>query len=263
MLECIKFVTLWLFPPGLIILLLLAVFAWACYLKMPGRRVLALSIVLLWALSLRLVSDLLCWPLEERYAYPDINGQELAQCDVIVLTGAGAEAGVPDFSGSGAPGPIMGKTMLTGARLQRFTGLPLLVTGGAVFAGDVREADIALRIFKDLGVPEDRLIAENKSRNTAENAHFTMVMLKEQGWNRVALVVAALHAPRAAALFKGQGLDVLVVPAHYRRPAVWEPSLWRDLTPTAGNLDDSVSALREYLALLAMKLGLYGQDVSY
>ncbi len=257
MLEAIKFATLWIFPPGLVILLLLGLCAYAFRRRLPGRSVLLLATLLLWALSLRPAANLLCWPLEERYAYPDLRGSELASCDLIVLTGAGAEAGVPDFSGTGAPGPIMGKTMLTGARLQRYTGLPLLVTGGAVFKGDVREADIALRIFRDLGVPEEKLISENQARNSAEIARFTQDLLEQRGWKRVALVCAALHAPRASELFRRQGLEVLVFPSHYRRPATWEPSLWRDVTPTAGNLEDSVSALREYLALLAMKLSLY------
>lgn len=257
MLEFVKFATMWILPPGLIVLVLAALTAWFFWRRQRGRWVLALAVAMLWILSLRLTANLLCWPLEKMYPYPDLNGPELAQCDVIVLTGAGAEAGVPDFSGIGAPGPIMGKTMLTGVRLQRLTGLPLLVTGGAVFKGDVREADIALRIFKDMGVPEDRLISENQSRNTAENARFTQNMMKERGWNRIALVVAAQHAPRASELFRRQGVDVLVFPSHYRRPLVWELSLWRDLTPTAGNLEDSCTALREYIALLAMKVGLY------
>ncbi len=257
MLEAIKFATLWIFPPGLVVLILLGLCAVAYRRSQAGRHVLLLATFLLWALSLRLTANLLCWPLEERYPYPDLNGPELASRALIVLTGAGAEAGVPDFSGMGAPGPVMGKTMLTGARLQQRTGLPLLVTGGAVFKGDVREADIALRIFRDLGVPEDKCISENQSRNTAENARFTRTLLEERGWKRIALVCAALHAPRASELFRRQGLDVLVFPSHYRRPAVWEPGLWRDLTPTAGNLEDSVSALREYLALFAMKLSLY------
>ena len=257
MLEIIKFCTLWILPPAVVVFLLLCLTVLAYRKKYAGRSFLAISLLVLWFFSLRIGANLLCWPLERMYPYPDRDGQELASCNLIVLTGAGAEPGVPDFSGTGAPGPVMGKTMLTGFRLQRATGLPLLVTGGAVFKGDASEADIAVRIFKDMGIPEDSLIIENEARNTAQNASYTRELLEKRGWNKAALVVAALHAPRAAQLFRREGVDVLVFPSHYRRPGSWEPSLWRDITPTASNLEDSVAALHEYIALLAMRIGLY------
>ena len=257
MLEVIKFCTLWVMPPAVVVLILLCLTLYAYKKKYSGRSILALSVLVLWFFSLRIGANLLCWPLEKMYPYPDLQGTALGQCDLIVLTGAGAEAGVPDFSGIGAPGPVMGKTMLTAVRLQKKTSLPLLVTGGAVFKGDASEADIAIRIFKDMGVPEASLVTENQARNTAQNASFTSELMEEHGWHKAAVVVAALHAPRVAELFRREGVDILVFPSHYRRPGSWEPSLWRDITPTAGNMEDSVAALHEYIALLAMKMGLY------
>ena len=257
MLELLKFCYQWVLPPGLIILALLVTGIFLLRRRKGGGRVVLIAGLVLWLLSLRGTATLVCAPLESMYTPPAVSDITSLGCDVLVMTGAGSVGGVPDVDGTGQPSSIMAKSMLTAFRLQRLTDLPLLVTGGQVRKSDGREGDIALRIFAGMGVEQDKLLTENQSKNTAQNARFTKRLLQEKGFDRVLLVVPALHAPRAARLFEREGVDCVVYPSNYRRSLGWTPTLPTDLMPTADNLNDVSDALREYLALLAMRLGLY------
>ncbi len=257
MLELLKFCYQWVLPPGFCILALLVTGALFLRSRRAGGWVFLVAGLVLWVLSLRGTATLVCAPLESTYMPPAVSEIMSQGCDVLVMTGAGSVGGVPDVDGTGQPSSIMAKSMLTAFRLQRLTGLPLLVTGGEVRKSDGREGDIALRIFAGMGVEGNKLLTENQSRNTVQNARFTKELLQEKGFDKVLLVVPALHAPRAARLFEREGVDCLVYPSNYRRSLGWTLTLPADLMPTADNLNDVSDALREYLALLAMRLGLY------
>ncbi len=255
MLEILKFFYQWVLPPGLIIGLLVLAGLYTLIRRRKGWGLFFGIALLLWLLSLRAVANVVCWPLETAIAQP--SPEQVAACDLIVMTGAGSVGGVPDLGGTGQPGPVMGKSMLTAYRLQKMTGKPLLVSGGQVRSENGREADIALRIFAQMGVPKDKLLSENQSRNTAQNASYTRELLQTMGCSRVLVVSPALHAPRVQVLFAREGLDVTMFPSHYRRSEDWNFNLFYDAMPTAENLSDVADALREYLALLAIRLGVY------
>ena len=81
------------------------------------------------------------------------------------------------------------------ARLSKFTGLPILVSGGTV--RPIRGSLAALSqqfIEADLGVPVRWL--EDQSRDTAANALFSARMLQPEGITRILLVTSATHMRR-------------------------------------------------------------------
>ena len=267
MIFVVKFFCSWLFPPGCIVLLLLFT---AFRLARKGRSkawcpVLAAGL-LLWGLSLRPVAGLLVRPLEASFAEPPqaqalkealASGRTIAvPWDVIVVLGAGAVLGVPDFGSLDQTSGIMAKSLLLAARLHRATGLPVAVAGGRVFGDSACEADIAVRQLAELGVPRDKLLAEGQSRTTVENARNMWPLLAAHGFQRPLLIAAALHAPRAELAFRREGLSCTVWPASFRFPARTAFSAVQDLTPQAACLEDSASALKEYLGAFALRRGL-------
>ncbi len=86
----------------------------------------------------------------------------------------------------------------------------ILVSGGdGSFSGRYEgEAVAAERFFSSYGVPTDRIIKENESRNTWENVQKTKALLEKQGLNDCLLITSAFHMPRATALFEKAGLAV-------------------------------------------------------
>jgi uncharacterized SAM-binding protein YcdF (DUF218 family) len=76
----------------------------------------------------------------------------------------------------------------TGARLLLEGWAPLIIFSGGL--GTITreiwsepEADQFAKIARDMGVPEARILIENRSTNTGENISFTKILLTEKGIN--------------------------------------------------------------------------------
>ena len=72
------------------------------------------------------------------------------------------------------------------------------------------------RFLAAFGIPRERLIIENKSRNTAENAAFSKEMVSPQPGENWLLVTSAFHMPRSVGLFRKVGFPVIPWPVDYR-----------------------------------------------
>ena len=64
-----------------------------------------------------------------------------------------------------------------------------------------------------LGVPPARILVEDHSRNTHENALDSAPILRRLGARRILLVTSDLHMRRAAACFRQQGFEVVPAPS--------------------------------------------------
>jgi uncharacterized SAM-binding protein YcdF (DUF218 family) len=58
------------------------------------------------------------------------------------------------------------------------------------------------------GISADRLLIDEASRNTYENARFTARLLQSQPAGRWLLITSASHMPRAIGTFRKNGIDV-------------------------------------------------------
>jgi uncharacterized SAM-binding protein YcdF (DUF218 family) len=108
------------------------------------------------------------------------------------------------------------------------------------------EADVMRDALAGLGVPPDRVIREDQSRNTFEQVINVARLLRTHHLERAVVVTAAPHMPRVLALFRTQGLSpVPSIPltAYQRRGA--GPWLF-----SVRALADSEAASYEYLALV-------------
>lgn len=248
----VKFLTHWLLmPPGVFILVLALLTLWTWRRRDAIRWALLAVTLALYAASIRPVAALLCEPLESAVTPP----AEIA-ADVIVVLGAGAISGVPDFGERGQPSGVMAKSLVAALRLHRRSGLPLLVSGGSPYPGRQEEAPVAGRALLDMGVAEDMVVEETASRNTVENARLSKRIMGKRGWRRALVVCAALHVPRARAIFRREGVDCQFWPSHYRCSAGRDFSLMPDLMPSGVELANVAAALKEYAGLLAVKTGL-------
>jgi uncharacterized SAM-binding protein YcdF (DUF218 family) len=74
----------------------------------------------------------------------------------------------------------------------------------------------AARIWRDLGVPGEAIVTLPGPRNTKEELAAVADLMKARGWRRIGLVTSAWHLPRAMALARGHGIDVVALPSDYR-----------------------------------------------
>jgi uncharacterized SAM-binding protein YcdF (DUF218 family) len=240
-----KFIAAFLLPPGILIVLMLLLNFWLYKKKVSGAKVLSLLIAIFYLLTTSFVSDGLVRSLESRYTtLPEVSG------DVIILLGGGALMDTPDIDGTGSAA----NRLLTAARLQKKLNIPIIASGGKVFADTGTEAVIAKRILLGLGIPENKILIEDKSLNTTQNALFTREIVEKQHFAKPILVTSAFHMPRAVKNFHKAGLEVTAFPADYKANRISAVTVFKFL-PNSGAFNDTCTALWEYAGMLALEVG--------
>jgi uncharacterized SAM-binding protein YcdF (DUF218 family) len=230
-----------LFAIGLAGLLLLAT-RW----RRAGKRLLLASFLLLGLAGFLPIGGLLIHALESRF--PQWNAARGAPDGIVVLGGAIEPAlsriyDAPQLHSSA----------------ERVTVIPLLArsypnarivySGGdaSLFADQGREADYLYPLLDSFGVPRARVLLENRSRNTYENAVFTKQLVKPKPGERWLLVTSAVHMPRAVGCFRRVGFPVEAYPVDWhsgRRINLWPGNSF------AGGLRVLDDAVHEWTGLL-------------
>jgi uncharacterized SAM-binding protein YcdF (DUF218 family) len=116
--------------------------------------------------------------------------------------------------GAGADGDVLTndslRRALGGVALFRRGLAPLLVMLGP--GREPSEAAVRVRLAEDLGVPAAALLADPRGRTTRDEARVTWEDLAPRGVRRILLVTGSQHMPRAAALFRRVGFEVVPAP---------------------------------------------------
>jgi uncharacterized SAM-binding protein YcdF (DUF218 family) len=236
-----------LFPPGIIIvgLFFLCVYL---YKKQPNAaKVVGIFTLVFYLCTISLVSDRLIGNLEGKYQVPKpVSG------DVIIMLGGGATLDTPNVNGLGHLSGFAANRLLTSAQLYQLLQVPIMISGGKVLETTGCEAEIAKVILMGLGVPEDKIIVENKSLNTTENAMFSKELMNANGFIHPILVTSAFHMQRSVLQFEKVQTTVLPYPTDYQTNVEhkFQPhQLW----PSANALLTTSLALKEYVGILAIK----------
>ena len=82
-------------------------------------------------------------------------------------------------------------------------------------AAKLTDAEVAKEALADVGVPVDRMIFEDKSRNTHENAINAAALVHPKPQEKWLLVTSAFHMPRSIASFRKAGWNVYPAPTDY------------------------------------------------
>ncbi len=194
------------------------------------------------------VANLLVSSIESRYAPQPID--EVPMADVAVVLGGILGQPVPPRVQPDLADPV--DRVIEAWRLYRAGKIKaILIAGGNLPWATAIDPESVLikRFLLELGVPDDAVWVETRSRNTRENAVNTVPILAEHNWDSVLLVTSAAHMPRAVATFARAGITVISVStdlhAHY---PIIESLL--DLLPDAAALAETTSVLREYLGFV-------------
>lgn len=110
---------------------------------------------------------------------------------------------------SGGMRLILHTRVLAGlAVAQIFPKSPIIVTGGNPRNGNTEGGQMRkmLRIY---GIPDERIIVEDRASSTVENARFSVPLAKEAGASGIILVTSSSHQDRADGNFADAGGNVL------------------------------------------------------
>jgi len=210
------------------------------------------ALLLLYALSTKPVSDLLLVPLER--PFEQHAGPSTYRADAIVVLG-----GSLDLARSTADrlelGPA-GDRLLEGVLLAKaLPGAALIFSGGtgSLFETPQREAELLRGSAIALGIAPARVRAENRSRNTRENAVECKRILDELGARTAILVTSGHHMRRALGCFRKVGVDAIPYAVDSRNHRGGPYGVFV-VFPEPYCLDDSTKALKEYVGLVVYKM---------
>lgn len=129
----------------------------------------------------------------------------------------------------------------------------VLLSGGAARPGeeDFLEARVLREQLVRWGVDPARILVEDASLNTRDNAVYSAAIVRERGFSKVAMATSAFHMKRAKGCFNAVGLAVDTVAVDHRGAAGGE---W---LPRAHALAESTAALREHAGRLVYALRGY------
>jgi uncharacterized SAM-binding protein YcdF (DUF218 family) len=239
--------------------LLLTPLAWAAILVALGlvkprlaRAGPALGIAVLCFFSLDPVSNALLRIVEGQVPRDADDG---VTYDAAVLLGgvvdhrATASAALPSYNDN------VERLLVTFDLLRTGRARHAILTGGKAFADDpVIEARTLADQLIAWGIAPERLLVEDRARNTRENAIFTERLAREKGLRSLVVVTSAFHMSRSLAAFRALKLDVHALPVDYRSYTAGPTSL----LPNAHALAESTHTLRELFGQLVYRVVGYG-----
>jgi uncharacterized SAM-binding protein YcdF (DUF218 family) len=109
-----------------------------------------------------------------------------------------------------------------------------------LYSGGGTEAPLGKEILIRLGVERERIIVEDRSRNTAQNARLSKIIAAPKPSDKWVLVTSAFHMPRAMGAFRAVGFPVEAAPVDFRTSRAH-----------LGGSKQAMLAFREYIALFS------------
>lgn len=214
-----------------------------------------ISLLLVSAAGNAYFSAFLTRSLEWRYMPPTSE----VKADAIVLLGGGTEA--PDTPRQMVEINSAGDRVLYAAQLYKAGAAPLIIlSGGNMSYSQARSTTPAQEMqamLVDLGVPQEALVLQSQSQNTAEDAYFTSAILAKKQIRTVILVTSAAHMERALMMFASPEISIIPAPTDYNvTQRSWENLMrwdWKTILthvmPDGGNIARTNLILHEYLGI--------------
>jgi uncharacterized SAM-binding protein YcdF (DUF218 family) len=235
--------TLLLLPTNLILLCIAGLLLRRTYPRV-GMAVSLASLLLLAVFSSKAGALLLVTPLEQRAPPMAAGAADGAQA--IVILGGGRLGNAPEYDGDDTPNYWTLARLRYGAKIQRQTGLPILVSGGKPDGSTVTEAAVMANSLRDDFATPVRWL-EGASDDTRQNAKFSAEMLRLANVKEIILVTDAVHMQRARLLFAQTGLRVVAAPTVFFSR---ERLTLLSFLPSGEGMRRSGYALHEWLGLL-------------
>ncbi|MGE5548710.1 MAG: YdcF family protein [Solirubrobacterales bacterium] len=239
---------LWVMARPSSILLILLLVGLALGRRRAGRGLALAAALALAAIAVLPLGEWIAQPLENRFPLP---ADMPAHVDGILVLGGAVDPGMTEARGLPALRDSAARMTTFVALARRYPNARLAFTGGngGLTPGALTEAEVAAQLFESLGLDRSRVVYENRSRNTWENAVLTRELMAPRAGETWILVTSALHMPRSVGCFRRAGWPVVPYPAHYQTRPHHRPSLEGiDLADELVLLD---RATHEWMGLLA------------
>lgn len=239
--------------PANLLVILAGLGAALCFTRFVrfGRALAVLAVFGLVLAGFGPLGSIIARPLEDRFPRTTLPADVAG---IIVLGGGiGSARGEPTFNSAAS-------RMTASVDLaRRYPAARIAFTGGSaavLMAAEMSEAEAARRFYLSQGIAPERLILEDQSRNTVENAALLKPMLNQQPGEAWLLVTSALHMPRSVGIFRKAGIAIIPYPVDYVTTGT-PRDYFRPNRELINGLERTDRAVKEWLGLLAYHLAGY------
>lgn len=218
-----------------------------------GRKILAASLGIIAILAVFPFERWFMVALENRFPLPDALPDHI---DGIIVLGGGVNPSITaarhqvTINSAGTRMTIL--IPLANAHPES----RLIFTGGSgsVLEQEFKEATYVEEFYRQIGFDPGRIVFEDQSRNTRENALLSKEIMGPKPGETWLLITSAFHMARAVGCFRAVGWPVIAYPTDYTTTGRPEFA-WSDLRFSPGN---GLSGLRtvshEILGLISYRL---------
>lgn len=119
----------------------------------------------------------------------------------------------------GTPSPALARRVAHAVALAQAGRVANLLMSGGPVSHPTPEAHVMRDLAVAAGIDAHRVHAEDRSRNTIDNARLSAPLIAAQGWTRLLLVTDSFHLPRARLIFGAHGMTVTTSGARPDRPS--------------------------------------------
>jgi uncharacterized SAM-binding protein YcdF (DUF218 family) len=180
-----------------------------------ARRLYAGSAALIVMTGVMAPPEVLLKQLEDAYPRGAID---ISSCEGAIVLGGAFDSGLRSLERNQVLLTSAGERVTTAVALARtYPRLKILHVGysGALDERGWSEAQRAARFFDEQGIALGRVLYENRSRDTYENATFSRQIEGVDSTKSWLLITSARHMPRAMAVFRKAGWNVVAWPVDY------------------------------------------------
>jgi uncharacterized SAM-binding protein YcdF (DUF218 family) len=221
---------------------------WTRWRRWARYVLLFIGVVLLCVGTTR-IGDWMLRPLEFRFPIPPLP----EQIDGIIVLGGFINPALSHAHGQPALTADGTRLVTFLALARKYPEAKVVFSGGnsIITGGRTTEASVMRQLLDEIGLNQDRVIYEDRSRNTYENALFTKAMVDpppNQAW---VLVTSAANMPRAVGSFRHVGWNVIPYPTDYKSGLAMTI---RTGLPITTYVDELSLALHEWIGLAAYRL---------
>jgi uncharacterized SAM-binding protein YcdF (DUF218 family) len=194
----------------LLLLLILATAALLLGWRRFGTWLLCGVSATLAAITVLPIGTWLLMPIENRFAPPALP----EEIDGVVVLGGAVEEQIGELRGQIALNDAAERVTALVELARRYPNARLVVSGG--IGGPGHPARALEAFYREQGLDVARIVFEERSRNTQENAVLTRQLVRPGPDERWLLVTSAYHMPRSIGVFRAAGWPVIAYPVDYR-----------------------------------------------
>lgn len=232
------------------LLLILALVAWALLWRGKtrlARRILGLVAVAMLIVALFPVGEWMLYPLERRFVSNPVLPHKI---DGIIVLGGTEDAALSAAWNQVELGDGAERLLAFQALARRYPEAKLVFTGGSgsMLNQTDKGADVAEKLYGQMGLDTSRITFERAARNTFENAVLSKALAKPAAGQNWVLITSAFHMPRSVGIFCRAGWPVIPYPVDHHS---WRGNLLRIDLDLGGHLGGLMTAVREWVGLTA------------